>query len=162
MTRHDTSGNTLRQMCSAIYRHRGKAVLFFLSVVAAVALVTFLSPKEYRSEGKLFFRLGRENAMLDPTATLGQNSIIAVPSSRENEINSVVEILQSRVLAEKVVERDGARGDSEFHGRRQFRRRSRGGNGLRRHASAGRSADRGGVCRCETARIAVQFDGQLG
>ena len=104
MIHRDTSGNSLRYIYQAVFRHRGKAALCFLAVVTAVALFTFLSPREYRSEGKLFVRLGRENATLDPTATFGQNSIIALPQSRENEINSVVEILQSRVLLEKVVD----------------------------------------------------------
>ena len=100
----DASGNALWHVYHALFRHKGKAAVFFVTVATAVALWTFLSPKEYRSEGKLFVRLGRENATLDPTATLGQDSIIAVPQSRESEINSVVEILQSRILLEKVVD----------------------------------------------------------
>ncbi|MBN1396299.1 MAG: hypothetical protein JW959_14845 [Pirellulales bacterium] len=53
-------------------------------------------------------RLGRENATLDPTATLGQKPIVAVPQSRESEINSEVEILRSRALIEKVVDALGS------------------------------------------------------
>ena len=88
----------------SLFRHRRKSALFFAAVVAGTVLVTLLWPKEYRSTGKLFVRLGRENATLDATATLGENPIVAVPPSRENEINSVVEILQSRALLEKVVD----------------------------------------------------------
>ncbi len=96
MNNRDVSGNTLRDMCATLFRHKRKAVFLFVAVVTAVALFTFLCPKEYRSEGLLFVRIGRENATLDPTATLGQSATITVPQSRENEINSVVEILQSR------------------------------------------------------------------
>ncbi len=97
----------VREVCLVLRRHMGKSVAFFLVVVTGVAIVTLLWPKEYHSVGKLFVRLGRENAMLDPTATLGQNPTVAVPQSRENEINSVVEIMQSRALLEKVVDRLG-------------------------------------------------------
>jgi uncharacterized protein involved in exopolysaccharide biosynthesis len=90
-----------------LLRHKGKSLSFFVAVVTGVAIITLLGPKEYRSAGKLFVRLGRENAMLDPTATLGQSPTVAVPPSRENEINSVVEIMQSRALLEKVVDRLG-------------------------------------------------------
>jgi polysaccharide biosynthesis protein PslE len=104
MSNQIAAGNPLRDVYQALVRHKRKSAWFFVTVVAGVVLLTFLSPKEYRSEGKLFMRLGRENATLDPTASLGQNPIVAVPQSRENEINSVVEILQSRVLLEKVVD----------------------------------------------------------
>src|SRR4051812_46719821 len=91
----------------ALTRHKTAAAAFFVGVLAVVAAVTLLTPRTYRSQSKLFLRLGRENATLDPTATLGQNPVIAVPVSRENEINSVLEILKTRVLLEKVVDRVG-------------------------------------------------------
>ena len=102
-----TPGGSVRELRVALLRHKGKSLLFFVVVVAAVATVTLLLPKEYRSTAKLFVRLGRENAMLDAAATLGQSPIVAIPQSRENEINSVVEIMQSRALLEKVVDRLG-------------------------------------------------------
>jgi len=60
------------------------------------------SPRTYHSEAKLFVRVGRESVTLDPTATTGQT--ISVYESRENEINSVLEVLQSRIIAERVVD----------------------------------------------------------
>jgi len=104
MADRNVSDSALRDVFQALVRHRRKSAWFFTTVVAATVLITLLWPKEYRSTGKLFVRLGRENATLDATATLGENPIVAVPMSRENEINSVVEILQSRALLEKVVD----------------------------------------------------------
>jgi polysaccharide biosynthesis protein PslE len=104
MGSRDVSGNFFRDSYRALVRHRRKSALFFVVVVVGTVLVTLFLPRQYRSTGKLFVRLGRENSTLDPTATLGQNPTVAVPISRENEINSVVEILQSRVLLEKVVD----------------------------------------------------------
>jgi uncharacterized protein involved in exopolysaccharide biosynthesis len=74
------------------------------AILAATALISLVGPRAYRSQAKLFVRLGRENTTLDPSGTVGQAPIVAVPQSRENEINTAVEILKSRVLVEKVVD----------------------------------------------------------
>src|SRR5262249_16596432 len=71
------------------------------------AAITFLMPKVYRSEGKLLVRLGRENMALDPAATLGTTPVLTVQQTQENEINSVIEILKSRALAERIVDELG-------------------------------------------------------
>ena len=88
-------------------RHKFAVAGFFIGVLALVATATVLMPRTYRSQTKLFLRLGRENATLDPTATLGQNPVVALPATRESEINSILEILKSRVLLERVVDRVG-------------------------------------------------------
>ena len=97
------SDRALRDVLSIPWRHKGKVLLFFVAVVGAATAVTLALPKVYRSEGKLLLRLGRENMSLDPTATFGATPLL-VQQSRENEINSVIEILRSRVLVEKVVD----------------------------------------------------------
>ena len=98
---------TPRDVLRVLFRHKRKATIFFIVVMLVTVGVTLLSSPVYYSEGKFFVRLGRENATLDPTAGLGQDPIVAIPTSRENEINSVVEILKSRVVAEKVVDTIG-------------------------------------------------------
>jgi uncharacterized protein involved in exopolysaccharide biosynthesis len=106
----DASGPvlSLRGACRAVFRHRRKMTLFFVAVMGIVTAAAFLVPRGYRSQSKLFVRLGRENTILDPTTTLNQASVVAVPQSRETEINSVIEILRSRALLEQVVDRVGA------------------------------------------------------
>ena len=98
----------LRNVCRAVFRHKRKMALFFVAVMGLVAVGILLMPRAYRSQAKLFIRLGRENVILDPTTTLNQAPVVAVPQSRENEINSVIEILRSRLLLEEVVDRVGA------------------------------------------------------
>lgn len=78
--------------------------LVFMAISGGVTIATALWPRTYRSEAKLLVRLGRENATLDPTATFGKEPIVAVPSIRETEINSAVEIVTTRALIEKVVD----------------------------------------------------------
>lgn len=94
----------------AVFRHKRKAIAFFVGVVTLVTLVTLASPKTYQSEGKLLLRLGRENAALDPTASLSSDTIVNVPYKRENELNSLVEMLKSRLLMERVVRKVGIAG----------------------------------------------------
>lgn len=89
-------------------RHKGKAAAYFIAVMTIVVVVTTLTPPEYRSESKLFVRLGRENVGLDPTTTMGQGGgVMQPPGSREDEINSVVEMLDNRVLREGIVDSFG-------------------------------------------------------
>lgn len=87
-----------------LWRRRRRAATVFLAILAVTVAYQVLAPRSYRSEGKLLVRLGRENAMLDPTVAPGQQGIVAIPQSREDEINSIVEVLRSRALLEGVVD----------------------------------------------------------
>lgn len=108
MSQPAESGLSLRGLSRSVFRHKRKVAGFFVATMTLVTVTVLLLPRGYRSEAKLFVRLGRENVMLDPTTTLNQAPVVAVPQSRENEINSVIEILRSRPLLEQVVDRVGA------------------------------------------------------
>ena len=72
-------------------------------------------PRTYESEAMIFVKLGRETVSLDPTATTG--STMPVLESRENEINSIRDMLYSRGIMERVVDRIGPEvvlGDAEL------------------------------------------------
>ncbi len=73
--------------------------------VAAIGAIlalfgTSLMPRSYYSEARLFVRFGREN-QVDPTASGGQ--MVSLYESRESEINSLIEILKSRAILDRVV-----------------------------------------------------------
>src|SRR4051812_15978410 len=94
-----------RDICRLLFRHKSKVIFCFtLSMCAAVAIVLFW-PRKYKSESKLLVRVGRETVALDPTATTGQ--IMPVSVSRETEVSSVLEMLRSRVMIEKLVDEIG-------------------------------------------------------
>jgi uncharacterized protein involved in exopolysaccharide biosynthesis len=103
----EEASTSVREVWRILGQHRRASAYCFVVVMGAVALITLLIPRTYRSEAKLFLRLGRENVALDPTTTFGQGPVVAVPQSRENEINSVIETLKSRVLVESVVDAVG-------------------------------------------------------
>ncbi len=94
---------SLRDFFSILFRHKWKGFLFFIVVMATVAVGTFNAANVYQSEAKLMVRIGRESATLDPTAA-ATGQVINVGQSRESEINSELAILKSRELAQKVVD----------------------------------------------------------
>ena len=71
-------------------------VSVFLGWVALLAW-----PRSYMSEAKLMLRVGRETIALDPTVTTSQT--LLMQKTQEEEVNSALEILSSRQLAELVV-----------------------------------------------------------
>jgi uncharacterized protein involved in exopolysaccharide biosynthesis len=96
---------TSRDICRLLFRHKTKVIACFMLAVCAALAIIFCWPRKYRSESKLLVRLGRETVTLDPTATTGQ--IIPVSVSRESEVASVLELLRSRVMVEKLVDEIG-------------------------------------------------------
>lgn len=91
-----------------ILRRRWKLFLaVFIPVFGLVAAATSMSQKKYRSEAKLYIRLGRENVVLDPTSTFGQGPVVAIPASRDLELGSIAEMASSSFLIEQVVYRIG-------------------------------------------------------
>ncbi len=84
----------------ALKRHWRKGAKV-TAVAAVVALLgSLLMPRSYYSEARLFVRFGREN-QVDPTASGGQ--MVSLYESRESEINSLIEILKSRAILDRVV-----------------------------------------------------------
>jgi polysaccharide biosynthesis protein PslE len=94
-----------RFVLSALHRFRVRAVAFFVVALAAVVAGVLVAPREYASEARLFLRVGRESVALDPTATMGEK--ISINDTRQNEINSALEMLRSRELCTHVVDRLG-------------------------------------------------------
>ncbi len=99
--------NPLQDIFRALLCHKKKAAGCFIVTMAVTVLITCLMTKAYRSEAKLLVRLGRENATLDPTVMSTTEAVMTIPQSREDEINSIAEILGSRVLLEQVVDAIG-------------------------------------------------------
>lgn len=87
-----------------LYRHRTKVILLFLLFFAVFSAIVLSAKPLYRYEAKLFLRLGRESVLLDPTVTALQTQTLSMPTTRENELNSTVDLLTSRMLVERLVD----------------------------------------------------------
>jgi uncharacterized protein involved in exopolysaccharide biosynthesis len=104
---HNAIQNPLDFLRSAFRRQQTKFRLAFIGTCAVVFVGVLMMPKKYESEAKLFVRVGRESVTLDPTATTTTGQTISYYDSRESEINSVLDVLQSRIITERVVDHIG-------------------------------------------------------
>ncbi len=97
---------TPRKVARVLFRHRLLMALFFCAATALTLLAIAIYPRAYTSESKMFIRVGRESVALDPTATTGQT--IMLQKTQVDEVNSALQVLVSREVYQRVVERVGA------------------------------------------------------
>jgi uncharacterized protein involved in exopolysaccharide biosynthesis len=90
----------------ALVRHWRLAGMVAAAVLLLALWGIMALPREYSSEARLFVRFGRENLTLDPAAT--HSPMIEIDESRENEINSLLKVLKSRAMLDRLVESLGA------------------------------------------------------
>jgi len=95
-----------RDILRILFRHRRKFAVVFVGTILLTIGGYIICPRSYVSEAKLFVKIGRESVSLDPTATVG--ATVSIQDSRESEIRSLMDVLESRVLLEQVVARIGA------------------------------------------------------
>ena len=103
MSRQDHMAPTPVNLYDILTLHKRPMMRTFSLIMLLTIAVTFLAPKKYASEAKLFVRLGRESVAMDPTATAMTDPVVMVHESREYEINSVLELLKSRAVLSGVV-----------------------------------------------------------
>ena len=102
--RHDAlslgepAANPIRDSFRTLWKFRRRSIVFFFVVMAIVVAGLMVCPRKYTSDARLFVRIGRESVTLDPTVTTGQ--IMGVETSRETEINSLLEEVRSRRIVE--------------------------------------------------------------
>jgi uncharacterized protein involved in exopolysaccharide biosynthesis len=94
-----------RGLIESIFDHKGKIAAVWILLLVTALVYTSFAERRYVSEAKLFVRLGRESVKLDPTAMTGQT--LDVHESRDGEINSLFELLGSRVILESIVDKVG-------------------------------------------------------
>lgn len=88
-----------------LWQHRRRVTVVCLTGCALTLAYLLVAKREYQSEAKILIRPGRESTALDPTAQAAQ--ILSTAETRESQVYAVDELLSSRGLAEKVVDRLG-------------------------------------------------------
>ncbi len=96
--------SSLRDILNVLFRHKWKISIFFVIVVTVSVGITYLSAEIYESHAGLLIRVGRENLSMDPTVV---GPTVGLFQNRDNEVNSELEILRSRLLVERVVDSIG-------------------------------------------------------
>ena len=70
-----------------IFLNKNKLILYNLILLLLTVGVILFWPRQYRSEAKIWIKLGRENSHLDPTAATGETISICLlytsPSPRD-------------------------------------------------------------------------------
>ena len=94
-----------RDVLFVLFRHKRLAALAGLAVFTAALVAAVLLPPEFRSEAKLYVKFGRESAAVDPAASIGKT--VTPIQDRDSELNSELQVLLSRELAEAVARRVG-------------------------------------------------------
>ena len=94
-----------RDVLFVLFRHKRLALLAGLTVFTAALVAAVLLPPEFRSEAKLYVKFGRESAAVDPAASIGKT--VTPIQDRDSELNSELQVLLSRELAEAVARRVG-------------------------------------------------------
>jgi uncharacterized protein involved in exopolysaccharide biosynthesis len=97
---------TAQSALEIVSRHRKKLILCPLLVVLAGVLFFIFCPRTYRSEARLFLRLGRESVGIDPTATTGQTMPLYT-ADRKDEVKSAEEVFKSRSVVAQAVDQLG-------------------------------------------------------
>ena len=90
---------SLRDILDVIFKRKSFLLLFFLTVILAVAGGTFLIKPVYEASAQILIKRGRESVFVPA----GRDANPVISYNREELINSEIEILKSRSLAEKVV-----------------------------------------------------------
>lgn len=97
---------TLTDIVSAL-RSRWFGILFVTAILSFVVLVALLLiPNTYQSDALLYVRMGRGTVSLDPASTAAGQTI-SLMDRRQSEINSVREMLRSRVVLDRAVRQVG-------------------------------------------------------
>jgi len=95
------SGVSIRAAVEALFRHQKIFLIGVGSITFLVAAYLILIPREYSSEMKILVQNGRENVVVSAERT---NPFNVVSEVTESQVNSELEILQSRDVVEPVID----------------------------------------------------------
>jgi uncharacterized protein involved in exopolysaccharide biosynthesis len=95
-------GISLKEIVAIGFRHKRVMGLCFFGILAGVVLSALLLPAKYRAETKLLLKRAR----VDPIVTAEQTAPVMFKDTvDEEEINSEIELIQSRDVLQQVVEK---------------------------------------------------------
>ena len=93
--------SSLRDFLNIIFKRKVQILIFFWAAFGAVAIGTFMMQPIYEASSQILVKIGRENLYVPTVPSSGNSPVISV--HREEQVNSEIEILKSRTLAEEVV-----------------------------------------------------------
>src|SRR5438067_12953302 len=97
----------IRDGAGALFRRKGLVLFTFLTVIVGTVIVTLLLPNRYDSRMKILVKNQRVDVAITPQATNAVNAPSVDNEVSENQINSEIELLTSKVLLTQVVNETG-------------------------------------------------------
>ncbi|HKP46115.1 MAG TPA: Wzz/FepE/Etk N-terminal domain-containing protein [Pyrinomonadaceae bacterium] len=94
---------SVRDVVSALFRHKALICTTFLTVAIGTGVLTFLMPNEYESRMKILVKNTRSDVPITPERTTGTAGTYFENEVSENQINSEIELLTSDDLMKQVV-----------------------------------------------------------
>ncbi|MBL7217573.1 MAG: GumC family protein [Desulfobacteraceae bacterium] len=104
MEAQEITNPSMRDFLYLIFKRKAQILIFFGVTAFTVTIGTLLWPPTYETTSQILVKIGRENLFVPAS---GVNPVVNI--NREQQINSEIEILKSRSLAEQVVESLGPR-----------------------------------------------------
>lgn len=98
---------SIYQILEVLFRHKKKVVMIPAVVLTIGLGIALFAPRSYRSEAKLALQVGRQSVNIDPTAATGQAMIGIQQMGREGEVMTAMDLIKSRGVIAKVVDRVG-------------------------------------------------------
>jgi polysaccharide biosynthesis protein PslE len=93
--------SSLRDFLNVIFKRKVQILVFFISTFSVVAIATFAMQPIYEASSQILVKIGRENLYVPTVPGSGNSPVISV--HREEQVNSEIEIIKGRTLAEEVV-----------------------------------------------------------
>ena len=90
---------SLRDFLRILFKRKAQILIFFCATFITVAVGTFLTKPTYQAVAQILVKLGRENIYVPASGSASP----VINFSREEQINSEIEILKSRSLAMEVL-----------------------------------------------------------
>jgi len=91
--------SSFRDFLHVIFKRKNQILLFFAITVCTVVIGTFVKKPIYEAKAQILMKMGRENLYIPPSGTSSK----VINFNRDNQINSEIELLKSRSLAENVI-----------------------------------------------------------
>ena len=101
MDTHLDTQSSLRDYLNIFFKRQVQIIIFFLVIFCTVAIGTFAMQPIYEATSQILVKIGRENLYVPTVPGSGNSPVISV--HREEQINSEIEIIKGRILAEEVV-----------------------------------------------------------
>lgn len=97
---------SLRDVLHVLFKRKKQIVLFFLVTVSTVVIGTLMSKPTYEAKAQILVKIGRENLY----TPLNSSSNQLIKPNETYQINSEIELLKSRSLAQNVLKSLGSIG----------------------------------------------------